>query len=346
MVTGYDRVRLALAGRCPDRVPLGEFRLAPSLVAGLLGKGEGETPAEGPARWRLEGEALRVLGADAVGVVVGQGGALSVGVDAGSGWEWSGQTWCEEVAYWAGRDPFVWAVIDGPWQGLTAALGWHATLLLVSGRSTPGIAERCDRVADPGGPLLLQLDRVLAEVRRALETGADGIVLGEDVAYAWGLFLPPSVITERLWPLWREVTRYCSGARTARGDKPLVCFHSDGSFEGLLPAIQEAGFDAVHSLEPEAGMDAARLVGLYRGQLGLWGGLSVDLLVRGSPGEVAGEGERLARAGRTGGLMVGTCSGVVPKEVPVVSLLAAYRAVTAVGASDRRAGEADMHAGS
>ncbi|MEW5935611.1 MAG: hypothetical protein AB1816_18680, partial [Bacillota bacterium] len=144
-----------------------------------------------------------------------------------------------------------------------------------------------------------------------------------------------SVIRERLWPLWREVARYCAGARTARGDRPLVCFHSDGSIEDLLPLIREARFDAVHSLEPEAGMDVARLVGLYRGHLGLWGGLSVDLLVRGAPDRIIQEGERLARAGSAGGLMVGTCCGVVPQGVSPGNLLAAYRAVTA------RAGEED-----
>ena len=46
---------------------MGEFRLAPSVVAGLLGNSEGIIPAEGLARWRLEEKALRVLGADAVG---------------------------------------------------------------------------------------------------------------------------------------------------------------------------------------------------------------------------------------------------------------------------------------
>jgi len=257
---------------------------------------------------------------------VGQGGVPAAGADAGSGGEWSLQTWGEEVAHWAGRDLFVWAVVDGPWQGLAAAVGWSQALVLLAGRHG---AAGAGAAAEVEGLLLLQLDRALAEVRQALEAGADGVVLGEDVAYAGGLFLPPSVIRERLWPLWREVVRYCAGARTARGDRPLVCFHSDGSIEDLLPLIREAGFDAVHSLEPEAGMDAARLVGLYRGQLGLWGGLSVDLLVRGARDRIIQEVKRLARAGSAGGLVVGTCSGVVPQGVPAGNLLAAYRAVTA-----------------
>ncbi|MDI7250543.1 MAG: uroporphyrinogen decarboxylase family protein [Bacillota bacterium] len=331
-MTGYERVRVALAGRRPDRVPVGEFALPSALAAALLGRGTEQVPGGGPASWRVVEEAVGVLGLDAVGVVAGAGGSGS----AGGGL--TGPAWPEEVGYWAGRDLFVWVVVDGPWQGLAGAVGWSQALLSLSGRH--GVAGS-EAVAEAEGLLLLQLDRTLAEVGRALEAGADGVVLGEDVAYAGGLFPPPSVIRERLWPLWREVVRYCSGTRTARGERPLVCFHSDGSIEDLLSLIREAGFDAVHSLEPEAGMDVARLVGLYRGQLGLWGGLSVDLLVRGTLDRIIQEGKRLARAGSAGGLVVGTCSGVVPEGVPAGNLLAAYRAVTAPATSDCRVGEDD-----
>lgn len=322
-MAGYERVRVALGGRPPDRVPVGEFALPPSVAAGLLGRGADQVPEGGLASWRLVEEAVCLLGLDAVGVIAGEGGPAATGL--------GGAAWPAELGYWAGRDVFVWAVVDGPWQGLARAAGWAQALALLSGRRGADGSE----VAEVEGLLLIQLDRALAQVARALEAGADGVVLGEDVAYAGGLFLAPSVIEERLGPLWREVVRYCAGARTARGDRPLVCFHSDGRIEGLLPLIRDAGFDAVHSLEPEAGTDAARLVGRYRGQLGLWGGLSVDLLVRGTPDEIAAEAERLARAGIPGGLMLGTCSGVVPEGVPIANLLAAYRAAAIAGGEGR-----------
>ncbi|MBC7340512.1 MAG: hypothetical protein H5U04_11810 [Firmicutes bacterium] len=361
-MTGYERVRVALGGRPPDRVPVGEFALPPTVATGLLGRGADRVPGGGLALWQLVEEAVRLLGLDAVGVIAGEGGPAGEGFAGEGGLAgralWgdegrpggglAGAVWLGELGYWAGRDLFVWVVVDGPWQGLARAAGWAQAMTLVSGRYA---AERWQHlhagdleepeVAEVEGPLLIQLDRSLAQVARALEAGADGVVLGEDVAYAGGLFLAPSVIEERLWPLWREVVRYCAGARTARGDRPLVCFHSDGKIEGLLPLIRDAGFDAVHSLEPEAGMDAARLVGRYRGQLGLWGGLSVDLLVRGTPDEIAAEAERLARAGIPGGLMLGTCSGVVPEGVPITNLLAAYRATAVAGGEVRSPPEED-----
>ncbi|MEW5935762.1 MAG: hypothetical protein AB1816_19445, partial [Bacillota bacterium] len=265
-MTGYERVRVALGGRPPDRVPVGEFALPPTVAAGLLGRGARQIREGGLASWRLVEEAVRLLGLDAVGVIADEGGPAGAGL--------GGAAWPAELGYWAGRDLFVWVVVDGPWQGLARAAGWSQALALLSGRHG---ADGSEAVAEVEGLLLMQLDRALAQVARALEAGADGVVLGEDVAYAGGLFLAPSVIEERLRPLWREVVRYCAGARTARGDRPLVCFHSDGKIEGLLALIRDAGFDAVHSLEPEAGTDAARLVRRYRGQLGLWGGLSVDL---------------------------------------------------------------------
>ncbi len=306
-------------------MPLGEFRLAPSLVAELLGKDVAEVPSGGPARWRWEEEAYHMLGVDAVGVLAGASSAPVTGTQAEEGARSRKLAWAEEVAYWAGREFFLWVIVDGPWQGLAATLGWSRALLLCSSSSTHGSTEELER------RLLMQLEHVLAAVERALEAGADGIVLGEDVAYADGLLISPAVIGRRLLPLWREVVLCCGRARTARGERPLVVFHCDGRFEDLMPMILEAGFDAVHSLQPETGMRPDRLLSRYRGRLGFWGGLSVELLLHGHPQELAAEGRRLARAARAGGLVVGSSSGVVPEGVRAANLLAVYRAVATSG---------------
>lgn len=328
-MTGYQRVRVALGGRPPDRVARGELALAAAVAAALAGRPGLPPPPHGPERWRLEEAALRVLGSDMVGVFVsplpGEACGAVPGGRAGPGGPSPGPApppaspaWRGQLAYWAGRDLFVWAVVDGPWQGLAAALGWSEAFMLLGRSSPPPEAE---------GLLVLQLDRALTEAREALGAGADGIVMGEDVAYGEGLLLAPPVIRERLWPLWREVVAGCRRERTVRGEPPLVVFHSDGRIGGLLGEIREAGFDGVHSLEPEAGMDAAALTEQYRGQLGLLGGLSLDLLGRGTPEAVAEEARRLARAAARGGLVVGSAAGVIPEGVPVGNLLAAYRAL-------------------
>jgi len=342
---------MALAGCPPDRVPRGEFKLAPPLVAALAGRKPGDVPQEGPERWQVEEAAIRCLGADMVGVVAGELGShagCAASGECAPDADFAavpGVPWLREVAYWSSRDLFVWALVDGPWQGLAGALGWSQAIMLLAGatagdhhtgRGDPS-AGACgaDRWAGPGGEfpveveglLFLQLDRVLAQVGQALEAGADGIVLGEDVAYTDGLLLSPRLIREHLWPLWREVVDRCGAVRTLRGERPLLVFHSDGRVEPLIPVIREAGFDGLHSLEPEAGMDAAALVTAYRGRLGLLGGLSVDLLSRGTREEVEREAVRLARAAREGGLVVGCSSGLLPEGVSAANLLAAYRAL-------------------
>lgn len=379
-MTGYRRVREALEGRPPDRVPRGEFRMAGVLVRALLGGHARPLPAGGPGRWQAEEEALRLLGADMVGVPVpslpppGPRAVAAAWPPAGSAAGDSPpliapvepaphSSWIQEIAHWAGRDLFVWAVVDGPWQGLAGLLGWSQALLLLTGAhrrprgdgSVSGLGDAGSELGEAGSSsghvgsglgdadswwedadswlgdadtlLLVQLDRVLGQVAQALAAGADGIVMGEDLAYTGGLLLSPRVVRHRLRPLWAEVAARCRTARTARGDIPLLVFHSDGAVAPLLADIAAAGFHGLHSLEPEAGMDVTRLVGMWRGRLGLLGGLSVDLLSRGTPEAVVREAMRLARAARDGGLVVGTSSGLVPEGVSPANLVAAYRSL-------------------
>lgn len=287
-----------MLGGQPDRVPKGEFLLSRALlreVLRLAGGPTGEGGREEAGGGEEEERALRFLGADMVGALA------------------SDPSWLARLEYWAGGDFFVWAVVDGPFQGLAAARGWERALLTLAG---PGAGRE---------ELKEQADRAARELLLAVEAGADGIVLGEDVAYSGGLLLRPRLVEEVLWPLWRDLVEAARSLTTGRGERSLVLFHSDGAVEPLFPLLLEAGFDGAHSLEPEAGMDPVRLLERYRGKLGLWGGLSLALLAGGSREEVGEEVQRLVSAGRRGGFVLGTSAGVVTEWVSAERLLYAYR---------------------
>jgi len=253
--------------------------------------------------FELDAAAVARLEADTVGVLAGNPG------------------WTERLAFWAGRDLFVWAIVDGPFQQQFFTQDGRGEWL--AGLVRPALVESAGRALGLAG--------------QAIELGADGVVLGEDVAYSEGLFCRPGDIQENLAPLWAEFTAEVGRCRTRRcSERPLVMLHSDGRVHEILDLVVSAGFDGHHSLEPEAGMDPEVLLARYRGRLAFWGGLSLPRLFRSRPEEIAADVQRLVAAGRDGGLVLGTSSGLVPEGLPARSLVLAYAARRwGVGSSSR-----------
>lgn len=74
----------------------------------------------------------------------------------------------------------------------------------------------------------------------------DGIWLYEDLGYKNGLFAPPRVLAELIFPYYKEMIDFLHGY-----DLPVV-LHSCGSTAEAMPLIIEAGFDALNPMERKA----------------------------------------------------------------------------------------------
>ena len=74
----------------------------------------------------------------------------------------------------------------------------------------------------------------------------DGIWLYEDLGYKNGLFASPKVLSELIFPYYKELVDFFHGY-----DLPVV-LHSCGSTAQALPLIIEAGFDALNPMERKA----------------------------------------------------------------------------------------------
>jgi uroporphyrinogen decarboxylase len=79
--------------------------------------------------------------------------------------------------------------------------------------------------------------------------------------------------------------RLCQGR-----DVPFI-YHSDGDLTEVIEDIMDAGFNALHPIEPKA-MDIRALKRRVEGKLCLLGNIEVDRLARGTPDEI----RRMARA--------------------------------------------------
>jgi len=91
----------------------------------------------------------------------------------------------------------------------------------------------------------------LAQVKRALELGADMILLADDYAFRQNAFIPRDKFSEFCLPAIRRMVELVH-ARAGH-----VLFHSDGKLDEFLDLIVESGVDLLHPLEPGA-MDIAR----------------------------------------------------------------------------------------
>ena len=141
-----------------------------------------------------------------------------------------------------------------------------------------------------------------------LDKGAHGILLGDDIAFNSGVFLPPRIMEGLVYPFYRKAIREIKRYR----DVP-VFLHSDGNLNKVLDRIVECGFDGIQSIQPSAGMDIGQVKKRYGNRLCLWGNLDLDYVMTfGTPEEVKQAVRRtIADAGYGQGHILSTCNAII-----------------------------------
>lgn len=199
----------------------------------------------------------------------------------------------EAVMEWRTRDRFVFALIDGPFSVAVKQTGLDALMRYT--HAWPDVA----RAAFQHGA---DETRLVAQAVR--DAGAEGVILGEDIAYNRGTFLAPRALAAHYFPVLRETVH----ALRALG--LVVFFHSDGNLEAVLDKLVQCEFDGWQGLEPEAGMSLARVRERVGEHLTLWGNLSFDFLhVERTEAEIAQTLDALLH--NSGKLILGSCGGLV-----------------------------------
>jgi len=149
----------------------------------------------------------------------------------------------------------------------------------------------------------------IALFQKAIDLGAELIVLGDDVAHRGGPMISPGMWREHLHPYHCRIVDEL--------DVPVI-WHSDGNVESLLPMAIEAGFVGVHGLEPAAGIDLARVKREYGQDLVLVGNVDVNVLCGDDLDAVRQEVDRCIEQGAPGGgYMIATCNSIFEGMNPV-----------------------------
>ena len=188
--------------------------------------------------------------------------------------------------------------------------------LMVHGDSTMSIPNGDDMV-ELSYRLVDETETVKQEQENALRTylqfaerhaGAglfDGFALCADYCFNTGPFLSPSQFAEYVTPyLTRLVAAY-------RDMGYYVIKHTDGNIMPIIDQLVASNPHALHSLDPQAGVDIAEVKRLYGDRICLIGNVNCGLLQTGTDEQVAESVRYALRAGMPGGGYIFSTSNCV-----------------------------------
>jgi uroporphyrinogen decarboxylase len=298
------RVAKTIKGEAVDRVPKGELLIDQEFIAQYFGL----SPAS-PVPFQLQARLMEELQLDLISLLPPikiSGGDLTRPEELALV-----ETDMKEVARWAKETGyFVFAVVGGGFQ--PAATYFDFLEIISLSHSNPVLAGKIfSRFAEINTLAALE----------ALEAGADGIMIGDDIAYNQGTYFSPAVMRQILFPQLKKMV-----ARIKETGKP-VFFHADGNLNQVLPDLAELGIDGLHSLQPSAGMDIKEIKRAYGDRLCLMGNMDLDWLIPNGTQEEIGEAVRdTMTAAKAGGRYIfGTC-GALSKGLPISRVKALYQA--------------------
>jgi uroporphyrinogen decarboxylase len=175
------------------------------------------------------------------------------------------------------------------------------------------------------------LDKVLeanmAVVRRAINAGAEVIILGDDYAANSGPLFSPDLFREFIAPRLKAMIAmiHAEGA--------LVIKHTDGNIYSLLDDIVACGPDGLNPIEPVAGMQLADVRQRVGSSLCLCGNIDCgELLSHGTPEAVRAAVKQAIRDGGANGAFILTSSNSIHSSCDPRNVAAMIEACAAMGA--------------
>ena len=150
----------------------------------------------------------------------------------------------------------------------------------------------------------------------------DAVLIGNDFGSQSGLMLSPENLRQFVFPGTRRLIDQ------AHDYGYKVIHHSCGAIRGIIPDLIELGADAIHPIQAlAAGMEAQSLCDEFGGSTSFCGGVDAqNLLVNGTPGEVAQAARELCRIFPTGLIISPSHEAVLP-DIPPANMAALSRAV-------------------
>lgn len=279
-----DRVLKTILHQKADRIPRGELLVEEAFIDLLY-------PEATDAPYI---EKMKHLAEDA------QLDLITVQADRGR--EESG---LRDLKKWAVETPFfMMALVDGLFWNPEDPVSFEEFML--------GVGKDDDRIKD-----LIDLKKKKTKVliRQCIDEGADGVIIGDDLAYDQGLFVSPADLEKSIFPGLKEMVDLIK-----TNGKPAF-LHSCGNLTRIIAPILAAGFSGLQGLSTFSGNDplAIREQALHR--LTLMGVFELDRL---KPKEVESLRAKLLEALSAGGGYILGSAGGISVHTPLDAFRALY----------------------
>ncbi|TGE33625.1 uroporphyrinogen decarboxylase family protein [Desulfosporosinus sp. Sb-LF] len=290
-MTKIERILAATRFERVDRIPKGEFHLDDGFVAKLLNLNNNVT-------FKDRVEACELCGLDALAF-----SSSSSQKDKGKVWD-GFKPWREET------DFFIFALINGPFQGTAKLFPSFSDYLIAIAKGDPILPSLvAESVANN---LELGLN--------ALASGANGIIIADDIAYQGGTFISPTALRNNFFPGLSEQVK---GLRIHEAP---IFFHADGNLLSVIDDIVSSGVNGLHSLDFSSLTDIASVKTATKNSLCLMGGYDLGWFEKDNRKERALE--LLAVASKGGGYIFGSSSGILGNDQSVEQVMDVYQFVS------------------
>jgi uroporphyrinogen decarboxylase len=147
--------------------------------------------------------------------------------------------------------------------------------------------------------------------KRQIDAGAECLTMCADYCFNSGPFLSPSMFAEFVTPYLHRIieTHKSNGAYTIK--------HTDGDIMPVLDQLVSCGPNALHSLDPQAGVDIAEVKRLVGDKVCLAGNVNCGLMQTGTDEEVRQNIIYSITHGKPGGSYIFCTSNVAFKGMPL-----------------------------
>ena len=145
---------------------------------------------------------------------------------------------------------------------------------------------RAQREQDLADPVLIHPD-------------SDAILLAHDFGHKTGPFIGPQMFRRYFLEANKARVR-----RLHRDFEKKVVLHSCGNVNSYLDFFVEMGIDVYQSIQQTAGMDLCGLKKSHGARFALWGGVSLENLVAGTPDDVRRDVRRAMACAKEGGRFI------------------------------------------
>ena len=177
------------------------------------------------------------------------------------------------------------------------------------------LADHPDKMKDRAKRMV---EKELERDLRLMKAGFDGFALCSDYAFNKGSFLSPAMFGEFIAPYLEELIR------EQRKMGAYVIKHTDGDIMPIIDQIVDCKPHALHSLDPQGGIDVATIKKLYGDRICLIGGVNCGLMQTGTKEQILESARYAMESGKPGGGYIFSTSNVVFKGMPLESYLLIY----------------------